>query len=68
MIVESAVETSSEIGLVGDIRMQSSSPDEEYLERVLIELQTFMEKHSIDKIDVCWNRSFVQLQTIKGKY
>jgi hypothetical protein len=44
-----------ETALVGDIKISQPTSSENY-EIILVELEQFMLKHKIDKIDVGWSR------------
>ena len=48
------------ICFVGDIKI-SQPTNEEYYEMILIELEQFMIKHRIDKIDIGWGRFYFNI-------
>lgn len=49
--------------LVGDIR-HSNPENEEYLETLMRELQDFMIRHRVEKIDVGWSRNDIMNEVL----
>lgn len=52
--------TITETSLVGDIKV-NQTVTQEYTKIILIELEQFMIKYKIDKIDIGWSKDFLNL-------